>query len=155
MLRPSLGMLALIFAGLEVSACARNVAASEPSPRVESAIAQVLSTGAGAIYLRIVNEADTPEVLESVDVAEVADAQLHEVVMEAELSTMRAAPRGFRIPPHSTLSLQRGGKHVMLFGVKNPEQVPALHLRLHFRRANFVTVNVPVRHGIDLGEVSQ
>lgn len=152
MLRRSIGVLAVSCVACLLPACTRSVAASERALRIESSTAQVLSTGAGVIYLRIVNEADTADTLASVDVAHVADAQLHEVVMEGDLSTMRAAPGGFRIPPHGALSLQRGGKHVMLFGVENPEQVPVLQLRLHFQRAEPMTVNVPVHHGIDSDE---
>jgi len=146
---------ALLWALTTEPSCSRGVGTPNRIPRVDKVVAQVLSSGAGAVYLRIANESEAADVLESVEVPRAADAQLHEMIEDGELSTMRPAPNGFPIAPKGTLSLQRGGKHVMLFGVKDPEHVVRLELRLRFKRAGVIAVAAPVRRGIALSEVEQ
>jgi hypothetical protein len=114
----------------------------------------VLSSGAGVVYLRVVNDG-AEDVLDSVEAPGAADAQLHEVIAEGELSVMRAVPDGFPIPAHSSIRLEHGGKHVMLFGVKDPDTVRDLGLVLHFRSAGVLTIDVPVQHGIDGSQASR
>lgn len=144
--------LCIVLCGL--ASCARSAALRDKAPRIDNAIAYVLPSGAGVIYMRIVNDG-REDVLQSVESPSAADAQLHEVVADGELSTMRAAPGGFAVPAGSTLVLEHGGKHVMLFGVKDSLTVHSLEARLHFQRAGVVAIVVPVRHGIEMGEASR
>ena len=139
---------------LHCVSCARAKPPSNNPPRVETPIAYVLSSGVGAVYLRVVNDGRS-DVLQSVDTPGAADAQLHEVIMRGDSSTMRPAPEGFAISAHSTLLLQHGGKHVMLFGVRNPDAIERLELRLHFQRAGLLLISIPVQHGIELSRAKR
>jgi len=125
--------------------CSRGAAAAGRIPRVEAAVAEVSSSGAGVVYLRVVNDSETAEVLESVNVLGAADAQLQEVVSTEKLSTTRHAPNGFPIPPRATVSLREGGKCILVFGLRDPQHVARLELRLRFKRAGVVGVVAPVR----------
>lgn len=134
--------------------CSRSGTQLDKAPRIENPIAQVLSSGAGAAYLRIVNDG-ADDVLDSVEAPGAADAQLHELVSEGELSVMRAVPDGFSIPARSSLQLEHGGKHIMLFGVKAPNTIQDLRLTLHFRHAGAIAINVPVRHGLEQSQAKR
>lgn len=116
-----------------------------PHVRVEEPVARVIASGAGAAYLRVVNDGDGDDRLVSVSSPLAADAQLHEVVKDGDLETMRRADDGFVVPAHGSLVLAKGGKHVMLFGIRAvaggaPSRVP---LVLAFARSGTVTIDVP------------
>ena len=124
--------------------CSRAEAKPDGPMRVEGAVARVLPSGAGVIYMRVINDGAVDDRLERVDVPGAADAQLHEVVYSGDLSTMRPASNGFALAGHTTLSLQHDGKHVMLFGVKQPATIAALQVVLRFEHSAPLTISVPI-----------
>lgn len=143
-------LLVLASAALAAS-CARPAPHDGGRLHVEAPTARVLASGAGALYLRIVNDGSTADRLDDVDSPAVADAQLHEVVRDGETTSMRTVPGGFAIPAHATIVLERGGKHVMFFGVKDAAATAHLPVTLHFAHAGAIAIDAPVLHGIDMG----
>ena len=147
-------LLVVALFALHSSSCARSESTANDVPRVERPVAHVLSSGVGAIYLSIVNGIGN-DVLKSVESPDAADAQLHELVMRGDLSTMSPASEGFFVAAQSTLVLEHGGKHIMLFGVRNPNTADHLQLRLNFERAGVVAISVPIQRGVELSRASQ
>ncbi len=139
----SLALLALLL----LCACSEARAKSGVGLRLEAPFARVLASGVGVIYVRLINDGALPDRLERVDALGVADAQLHEVIMEGELSTMRSAPGGFVIPAGASLALTHGGKHIMLFGVTDAPTRTTLRATFHFEHSAARTLDIPVQHG--------
>ncbi|MDQ3263260.1 MAG: SCO family protein [Myxococcota bacterium] len=112
-----------------------------PHPlQVEASRAQLTPAGVGAIYLRLVNRASAPDVLLSARTVSADAVELHEVVPEGDLLRMVPRPEGFTVPGRSTLELAPGGKHLMLYGVR---EGPSVELELTFRHARPLRVQVP------------
>lgn len=129
-------------AGLSIFGCRRA-----PSKiHVEHAMANVVPTGSGAAYFEVVNDGDGADRLLSVASPVVASVQLHEMVHDGDLTSMRAV-KEIDVPAHSTVRLERGGKHVMLFGMNataaGPERTK-IPLVLHFERTGDVAIEAPV-----------
>jgi len=142
--------LALTALALTQTGCARRAEASATMPltvSVESPVASVLPSHVGALYLRLINPSDDDDRLVSVESPSAQDAQLHDVVHTGDLVAMRPVTDGFLVPPHGTLTLARGGKHVMLFGLT--PAVTRMTFTLHFERAGAVVVDAPVRSAMD------
>jgi hypothetical protein len=141
-MRTSLGAAALFAALCSLPGC--------PPParggglRVDAAVARLAPGGAGAAYLEITNGTDTDDRLLAVDAADVGSTGLHEVVTSGDLARMVARPEGFVVPRHATLTLQPGGKHVMLFGVERAGDRRSIPLLLHFEHARAIEVDARV-----------
>lgn len=117
--------------------------------RIEGAWARAvpLPNGNSALYFTVVNPLDQPDQLRSVR-TEVGTAETHESVIEEGISKMLPRPQGFEVPAQAALTLEPGGKHVMIIGVLNPLAAGAtLSATLTFANAGEITLNVPVQEG--------
>jgi copper(I)-binding protein len=97
-------------------------------------------------YLTLRNAGKQGATLKSVsgDVAE--HIELHESVLEGGVMRMVAHPEGFEVPAAGELRLERGGKHVMLIGVKKPlEAGSSVSLTLALSGNREIVVHLPVR----------
>ncbi|WP_229333548.1 copper chaperone PCu(A)C [Glaciecola sp. MH2013] len=104
----------------------------------------------GAIYLDITNDSKRDVKLLKVRVADTvaSAAQLHETLMKDDMMQMRESEEGFLIAAGSKLSLQSGGKHVMLMGLSKPLAVgDTFTLSLIFERNVVIRVPVTVKDG--------
>jgi mxaJ protein len=131
-----------------VAACSKASARGRSAIRIEGAIARVMPGGAGAVYLRVVNDGLEGDRLESVECPDARDAQLHETVREGDLTSMRHAENGFPVVARGSLALEHGGRHVMVFGVADPTHARSLRLRLHFQHAGVVEMVAPIEGAI-------
>jgi len=100
-----------------------------------------------AVYFTVANRGDGADRLVAVAVAEdLADRiEMHETVVEDGVARMLERPEGYRIPPRGTVALQEGGRHLMVFGLR--EEVASeggLDLELTFERTGKVSIRVPV-----------
>lgn len=97
----------------------------------------------GALYLHIVNTgtADDRVVGAATDVA--ATVELHETVMDGDVMTMRPV-EGYDVPAGGSVTLERGGKHIMLLGVEPLEVGDVVTVELQFERAGVVVVEAEV-----------
>jgi copper(I)-binding protein len=100
----------------------------------------------GAIFLEIVNHADTDERLIGVasDVAEKVEMHTHTESADGVMQ-MSAVPKGFPIAALQGHALKRGSDHIMLMGLKQDlKDGDIVHLTLTFEHAGVVEVDVPV-----------
>lgn len=100
----------------------------------------------GAIFLEIMNHADTDDRLIGVasDVAEKVELHTHKASADGVMS-MSAVPEGVAIAALQGHSLKRGGDHIMLMGLRQDlKDGDVIHLTLSFEHAGKVKVDVPV-----------
>jgi len=114
---------------------------------VEDAYARSASPTAktGAAFMQIVNDGEDDRLIGVASPA--ADVvQLHTHIESGDgVMQMKHAEDGFDMPAGSTLSMERGGKHVMLMGLTAPlAQGDLVPLTLSFEKAGDMTVDVAV-----------
>lgn len=99
----------------------------------------------GAAFMQIVNHGDADRLIAVASPA--ADmVQLHTHSESADgVMQMIHVEEGFELPKHGTLSMERGGKHVMLMGLTAPlEQGATVPVTLTFEKAGEMTVEITV-----------
>lgn len=105
-----------------------------------------MSAGNGAVYMNLVNEGDSADALLTAE-SDVAEAvELHETTMgEDEVMHMQPVAR-IDVPAGGSASLEPGGKHVMLIGLKQ-ELTPGqtITLTLNFEKSGPLIVEAEVR----------
>ncbi|HEY3033187.1 MAG TPA: copper chaperone PCu(A)C [Streptosporangiaceae bacterium] len=94
-----------------------------------------------ALYFTVRNTGPGTDHLDRVEVAGLSsDATMHTVRNHAMVRV-----RGYRVPPHGTLVLRRGGNHVMLTDLKQmPKAGGSVLARLFFRHTGEIDVDIPV-----------
>jgi copper(I)-binding protein len=109
---------------------------SRPSP---------MTAGNGVVYMILVNEGRSADLLVSVetDVAEVVE--LHETKMEGDVMKMGPIPN-IQVPAGGSAKLEPGGMHMMLINLKQ-ELTPGdkIPLTLQFEKSGLITVEAEVR----------
>ncbi|WP_324755076.1 copper chaperone PCu(A)C [Roseovarius sp. Pro17] len=99
----------------------------------------------GAAFMQIVNHGEADRLTGAASPA--ADlVQLHTHVESSDgVMQMMHVEDGFELPADSTLSLERGGKHVMFMGLTAPlAQGDTVPVTLSFEKAGNVTIDVTV-----------
>lgn len=99
----------------------------------------------GAAFMEIVNVGDADHLIGVASPA-AERVELHAHVESGDgVMQMIHVEDGFELPARSTLTLQRGGKHVMLMGLTAPlVQGNMVPVTLSFEKAGDITVDVPV-----------
>lgn len=123
-------LVSSVFAALLLIVTACGGGGDGGSIEVEDARYRLSRADLGAGYMSVTNSTDETVTLESVSAAGVGSIELHESV-EASDGTMGMEPRpnGFEIAAGETVTLEPGGKHLMLF---DPEGTDDLNLVLDF-----------------------
>lgn len=99
--------------------------------------------GGSFMVFRNTGEAADAVVAASSDVAETVE--LHTHIKDGDVMRMREVPR-IDLPAGETVTLQPGGLHVMLMGLKAPlEEGESFDLTVTFENAGSVTFAVPVQ----------
>ena len=128
---------AIVFA---MPAFAEGIEIVEPYARSASPTAKT-----GAAFMQIVNHGEADRLINATSPA--ADlVQLHTHI-EGDNGVMKMVhvEEGFDLPAGGTLSLERGGKHVMLMGLTSPlEQGATVSVTLTFETAGDMVLDVPV-----------
>lgn len=107
----------------------------------------------GAAYLSIVNQGSETDRLLAISTPSAASAQLHRTEQADGVARMAEAD-SIDLPPGTTLSMDPGGLHVMLMGLKAPlKEGSTLELVLTFEKAGEARVVVPVK-GVAAGQAS-
>ncbi len=116
--------------------------------RVEDAYVRVSGPAAqsGAIFLQVLNETGADDRLIGAETQAAARAELHTHQENAQgVMRMVHVEDGFPVAAGETLSLERGGRHVMLMGLTAPlAEGDTVPLTLHFEGAGTVDLSVPV-----------
>lgn len=108
---------------LFITACSENVQKCS-NIEIKNAFSRATSGPTGALFMDITNTSSFPIFLVGVEPNSftIADQiELHDHLEEESVLKMRSV-EGIQIPPHSTVGLKSGGKHVMFFGLKEPLQ---------------------------------
>jgi copper(I)-binding protein len=101
--------------------------------------------GTGAGFLTIRNTGTQADRLLSATSPVARNVELHAHVRDGEVMRMREAEGGIPIPPGGTVTLQPGGFHVMLIGLKEAlAQGGEVPLTLRFERAGEAQVMLHV-----------
>lgn len=115
--------------------------ADVPGMRVEKALARLTPAKVGAVYLTLVNTGGREDRLVGAESSAAERVEMHEVVAEGEVLRMLPRPEGFVIPARGRVELAPGGKHLMLFSVR--DSPASLVLTLRFEHAGTVRLTVP------------
>lgn len=98
-----------------------------------------------AAYLTIVNTADKPDRLLSVDCACAASTSVHRTETRGGITSMNAAGPVV-IPAHGRVSFSPGGLHIMLMGLKAPLKAGEVQrMTLRFEHAGALDAGFEVR----------
>jgi hypothetical protein len=132
---------------LLAGACALIPALASAQVAIEDPYARAASPSAisGAAFMQIMNmgEAEDRLVAAASDVAE--RVELHTHVMDGDVMRMVEVEEGFAVPAGESISLERGGMHVMFLGLNRPlTQGDEVEVTLTFEQAGDVTVTIPV-----------
>ena len=119
--------------------------AQSPQTQVTNAWSRATPGGAstGAVYLTL----DSPagDTLTGVSSPVAQAASVHEMAMDGTIMKMRAVPGGLALPAGHPVTLQPGGYHIMLEGLKGPlKQGQTLPLHLTFAKSAPVDVTATV-----------
>ncbi|MBX9424048.1 MULTISPECIES: copper chaperone PCu(A)C [Streptomyces] len=91
-------------------------------------------------FLTITNDGDTADKLTSVTSPISDDVTIHETKNQKMQEV-----ESFDIPANGTLSLERGGNHIMFMELKKkPKQGEKVSIELHFEKSDPIKVELPV-----------
>ena len=101
-----------------------------------------------AAYLVISNRSGRPDALLSVSSPGASSVEMHESGMDSSgMMAMRPVAR-IEVPAGATVTLEPGGFHLMLVGLKAPLQAGGtIQLDLRFEHAGTISVQAAVREG--------
>jgi len=100
------------------------------SIEVEDATFRLGRSDLGAGYMTVTNSTGETVTLEAVSAEGVGRIELHETLLgDGDIATMQERPDGFEIAAGETITLEPGGKHLMIF---DPESSDDLDLVLDF-----------------------
>ena len=115
---------------------------------VQDAYARSASPSAktGAAFLTLMNHSTRADRLLSASSPAAARVELHTHIDAGDgVMQMRRVEAGFPLAAHGTLTLSRGGDHVMMMGLTRPfVQGEDITLTLTFEQAGAMTVTVPI-----------
>lgn len=134
------------FAAICLSAMVAGQAMAE-NTNIEITDAYVRSTNpkVAAAFMTIANLSDEQDHLIGVKADFAARAELHTHLEQSGVMRMVHVEEGFVVPAHGTLSLERGGKHVMLMGLSAPIKTgDVVSITLVFEQAGDVVLDVPL-----------
>lgn len=111
-----------------------------------------LPTDTGAVYMTITNGTDTDDSLVNADVPGCGVVELHEMSMDGDVMVMRQVEGGeIPVPAGATVTLKRGGLHVMCIEKAEPTAVgETVPVTLTFANAGTIEVQAEV---IDITEM--
>lgn len=114
----------IVLAAILIGACS-----AEPQPPLvatELVVTRPMpGSGMSAAYLTLTNNSELTIPITRVTSTEFASVQIHESTLENGVARMRAIPE-LRILPGESVTLQRGGKHLMLMRPTGPAETVSL-----------------------------
>ena len=134
----------LVIATVAVLVVAGAATAQTGGLQVENAWARATpgKSQTGAAYVTI--RSPIPDRLVAASTPVAKEAQLHTMEMSGMVMKMRPTP-GVDIPADKPVTLEPGGMHIMLMGLKHPLKAgQSFPLTLSFEKAGTRTVNVAV-----------
>ena len=124
-------------------------------PTPSAAYAGVEIPGAIPVSLLIRNDGDTADVLLGGSTPIARRVEVHRTRLAAGQRVMSSLPEGLPIPPGTTLILEPGSSHLMLYGLhESLVQGRTFPLTLHFAHAGDVVVTGRVRRKLDAAGIT-
>jgi periplasmic copper chaperone A len=137
--------LMLILAQLPMAAAAADYNVGSIHISQPWARATPKGASAGAAYMTITNNGNTPDRVNCVSSDISAKCQIHSMTMENGVMKMRPLEGGLEIKPGETVMLKPSSFHVMLTDLKAPlEKGKTTEVTLQFQKAGTVKIDVPV-----------
>lgn len=116
--------LYLVLVAMLIGAC--SAGPQPPLVATELVVTRPMpGAGMSAAYLSLTNNTEATIRITRVTSAQFGSVQLHETILKDGIARMRAIP-ALEIPAGGTLTLQRGGKHLMLMRPTGPADVVSL-----------------------------
>lgn len=127
-------------AALALTGCSSLSGGDKPELKVSGAfMPQPVMDMAGG-FLTITNSSGTADKLTSVTSPISDDVTIHETKNQKMQEV-----KSFDIPANGTLSLERGGNHIMFMELKKkPKQGEKVSIELHFEKSDPIEVDLPV-----------
>ncbi len=127
-------------AALALTGCSSASGGDKPELKVSGAfMPQPVMDMAGG-FLTITNGSGTADKLTSVTSPISDDVTIHETKNQKMQEV-----KSFDIPANGTLSLERGGNHIMFMELKKkPKQGEKVSIELHFEKSDPIKVDLPV-----------
>lgn len=99
-----------------------------------------------AVYAMIANGGERDVTLVGASVPFEATVEIHETTMGADgAMSMQEVPDGFVVPAGATLTLEPGGRHIMLLGIDPADIVGEIEVTMIFDDGTELVVPAPVR----------
>lgn len=114
---------------------------------IENVLANLaLPSATGSVWLKITNTTTEDEALTGAEIPGCGVIELHDMKMENDVMVMFQVEGGeIAIPAGETVTLQRGGLHIMCINKEAPVEVGTeVEITLQFANAGDVTVTAPV-----------
>ena len=114
----------IVIAAILIGACSAEQ--QPPLVATELVVTRPMpGSGMSAAYLSMTNNSEQTISITRVSSAQFDSVQIHESTLEKGVARMRALSE-LRIPPGETVTLQRGGKHLMLMRPTGPADIVSL-----------------------------
>ncbi|MFJ8663214.1 copper chaperone PCu(A)C [Streptomyces sp. NPDC093795] len=127
-------------ATLALTGCSSSSDGGTPELKVSGAFMPQPVTDMAGGFLTITNDSDTADKLTSVTSPISDDVTIHETKNQKMQEV-----KSFDIPAGGTLSLERGGNHIMFMELKTkPKQGEKVSIELHFEKSGPIKVELPV-----------
>lgn len=99
----------------------------------------------GAAYLSVKNSGKDADRLVSAKSPAADATELHEIIRDGDVLRMREMAQGIAIAPKQTVTLEPGGYHVMLLGLKQRLEIgKSIPVTLAFEKAGLIEVEVKI-----------
>jgi copper(I)-binding protein len=93
----------------------------------------------------LLNHGDAADRLLSAESPAAEKVEVHRMSMKGGVMSMGPLPEGVVLPPHGEVTLEPGGVHLMLLGLKEPlVEGKSLQVTLHFEHAAPLSVTLRV-----------
>ncbi|MER5307036.1 copper chaperone PCu(A)C [Streptomyces sp. NPDC002773] len=127
-------------ATLALTGCSSSSDGGTPELKVSGAFMPQPVTDMAGGFLTITNDGGTADKLTSVTSPISDDVTIHETKNQKMQEV-----KSFDIPANGTLSLERGGNHIMFMELKTkPKQGEKVSIELHFEKSGPIKVELPV-----------
>ena len=130
-----LASLPLLFGNLAFAAAGDDIQVVDAKVR----IVPTVSTTTGA-FMKLYNPGNEEQLLVGASTSAARSVELHTHVHDKGVMRMRRIPH-IQLPPHSDVSLKKGGLHLMIFGLKQPLKAgDKIELELEFADGSRKTI---------------
>lgn len=102
----------------------------------------------GALYFTLQNQSDQPDKLLRVETEAAGQVELHESVMDGNMMSMQPLEEGIEVPAGGAVTLEPGGKHVMLIDLtRSLATGDEVAVTLNFEQAGAISFQAEVAQG--------